>query len=273
MSLFLYTMKINKIALLFCLTLLVGTGLLADFSTDSIAASTPVFRVNKTKSLIYSTSILGIDLLNNYVDRQIIEKPTQADIDALDKDDLLFFDQIAFQPMDQGIKDLSDYTIYFTLGASAALAYDKEYWLDNALVFTEVMLTQSAIGKWTKTLTSRYRPFVYDDDVSLSKKRQRNSQHSFYSMHSSTAFAAATYAYYYYYQKKGASWPVALLVYTPAVATAALRVACANHFVSDVTVGAVMGSAISYFICKLHTKELPVEITFTPTNLGITYRF
>lgn len=258
-------MSLKKITLFFCLTLLVGSSLLAD--------STPVFRVNKTKSLIYSTSVLGIDLLNNYVDPQIINKPTQADVDALDQDDLPFFDQIAFQPMDENIKNLSDYTVYFTLGASVALAYDREYWLDNALVFTEVMLTQSAIAKWTKTLTSRYRPFVYDDSVSLSKKRQRNSQHSFYSMHSSTGFAAATYAYYYYYHKKGASWPVALLVYTPAAATAALRVACANHFVSDVTVGAVMGSAISYFICKLHTEELPVEISFTPSNLGVIYRF
>jgi len=258
-------MKIKKIALLFCLTLLIGTGLFAD--------SNPVFRVNKAKSLIYSTSVLGIDLLNNYVDPKIIEKPTQTDVDELDQDDLPFFDQLAFQPMDQGIKDLSDYTVYFTLGASAALAFDREYWLDNALVFTEVMLTQSAMAKWTKTMTSRFRPFVYDDSVSLSKKRQYNSQHSFYSMHSSTGFAAATYAYYYYYHKKGASWPVALLVYTPAAATAALRVACANHFVSDVTVGAIMGSAISYFICKLHTEELPVEISFTPTNLGITYRF
>ncbi len=237
------------------------------------AESKSIFLVDTTKSLIYSSTMLGLDVLNNYIDPELINKPSQADIDQLNKDDLLFFDQISFQPMSQSIKDFSDYTVYFTIAATGVMAYDSDYWMDNLLVLSEITVTQSALAKWTKTLSSRYRPFVYDSEISLSKKRQYNSQHSFYSMHSSTAFSMATFGYYYYYHKNGASWPVALLLYVPATATAALRVACANHFVSDVTVGAIIGSAISYYICKQHTNSNNLNITLSSNQLGLIYRF
>ncbi|MDO9576407.1 MAG: phosphatase PAP2 family protein [Candidatus Cloacimonadales bacterium] len=234
--------------------------------------SAQVFKVDKKEFLLTVSTALAADLSNNYVDRKLIDKPSVAELSKLDKDDVIFFDRIAFQPYSKKLKDWSDYAAYFTLGATAWIAFDEQYWLDNLMVFSEVMIVQSALTKWTKTLIQRYRPFAYQDDVSIEKKQERNSQHSFYSMHSSTTFAAATFGYYYYSQMYGRNLPAALLLYLPATATAVLRVASANHFPSDVVFGAIAGISVSYFICKLHRSD-KIFVNFGLNSFNLEYRF
>lgn len=237
-----------------------------------ISLSAQVFEVDKRKFLTIGALALAADFSNNFVDQQLINTPSAEELSKLDKDDVIFFDRIAFQSYSQKLKDYSDYTVYFTLGTAALIAFDAQYWLDNLIVYCEVMIVQTAITKWTKTLTHRYRPFVYQDDVTLAKKQQRNSQHSFYSMHTSTAFAAATFGYYYYSQLHGRNLPVALLLYLPASATAVLRVASSNHFPSDVVAGAIVGSSVSYFICKFHRSD-KIFVNFGLSSLDLEYRF
>lgn len=219
-----------------------------------------------------SSTALAADLLNNYADRKIIEKPSFTKLSKLNADDIPFFDRWALQTYSSKLKDVSDYTAYFTVGLAAFYAYDDFYWLDNLMVFSQIMITQSAVTKWTKTLTNRFRPFVYDDSVSIEKKQERNSQHSFYSMHSSTVFAASTFAYFYYFKLHGKNISTAVILYTPSVATAILRVASANHFVSDVVLGAIVGSGISYLICNSYlSNRFKIEISYN--SFGLNYKF
>lgn len=234
--------------------------------------SAQTFEVNKLKSFIFISSALAIDLSNNYFDRQIIEPLSEEEISNLSKDDIPFFDRwIPFSP-DAKLKDWSDYSVYLTIGSTLFLVYDEEYFLDNLIVYGEILISQSAVAKWTKTLTRRKRPFVYDDDVSLRKKQTRNSQHSFYSMHSSTAFSTAVFGYYYYLDNYGSSVPVAILLFGSATATAALRVASAQHFPDDVIMGAIIGSGISYFICKYHHGK-KIKLSFSPNSILLSYKF
>jgi len=216
--------------------------------------------------------MLILDLSNNYFDEKILPELNENDINSLSKNDVPFFDGIAFRPYSAKLKDWSDYTIYLTIGSTVFLVYDKSYFKDNLIVLGEILLTQSAIGKWTKTLTHRKRPFVYDENISLEKKFARNSQHSFYSMHSSTAFAAATFGYYYYLDNYGKNYFIASLLFGSATATAYLRVASANHFPSDVVVGAIVGSGISYLICKYH-HSAKIDWSFGINNIKVSYRF
>jgi PAP2 superfamily len=238
----------------------------------STTLSAQIFKVDKTQFLTVTSGLLAIDLSNNYLDDKFIDKPSAAELASLNKDDVPFFDHIAFQPYSKSLKDWSDYTAIAAIGIATYTTYDHDYWMDNLMVFSEIMLAQSAFAKWIKTFSGRYRPFVYDDDVSLSKKREYNSQHSFFSMHSSTTFAASTFAYYYYSQNFGKNIPTALLIYSPSVATAVLRVASANHFPSDVVAGAVVGSGISYLICKLHRSDA-VIINLGYNNIGLSIRY
>ena len=233
-----------------------------------------IFEVDKVESLIFFSSALTLDLSNNYFDRQLIEVPTSLELDALDKNDVPFFDRIAFQPYSATLKDFSDYTTYLALGSTIYCLYesDRKIFLNNIIIFSEIMIAQSAIAKWTKTFSHRYRPFVYDEDVLDDKKKARNSQHSFYSMHSSTVFAAATSCYYYYFHKFGSNIFVSSLLFGTASATAILRVASAQHFPSDVIVGAVVGSGISYVICKYHQNK-KLKLSFGYDSIDISYRF
>ncbi|MCF7814073.1 MAG: phosphatase PAP2 family protein [Candidatus Cloacimonetes bacterium] len=238
----------------------------------SLHLSSQVFKVDRQKFLLASSTALAADLLNNYVDRKIIEKPTIDELSKLDEKDIPFFDSWALQSYSTKLKDLSDYTAYLTIGLTAFYAYDDYDWLNNLMVFSQIMITQSAVAKWTKTLSHRYRPFVYDDEVSIEKKQERNSQHSLYSMHSSTVFAASTFAYFYYSKFHGKSISTALILYTPSVATAILRVTSANHFVSDVVFGAIVGTGISYFICNSYLSDsFHVEVGYN--SIGLKYKF
>ena len=233
-----------------------------------------IFEVDKVESLIFISSALALDLSNNYFDRQLINKPTELELSTLSKSDVPFFDESGLQPYSAVLKDFSDYAAYLTIGSTLYCLYenDKQVFLDNMIVFGEILIAQSAVGKWTKTLSHRYRPFVYDEDVSYSKKTQRNSQHSFYSMHSSTVFGAATFGYFYYFQNYGHNLLIGSLLFGSASATAILRVASAQHFPSDVIVGALIGSGISYTICKYHqNKKVRLSIGFN--SVDISYKF
>ena len=237
-----------------------------------MSLSAQTFQVDRLKNLtIISTAIL-LDLSNNYFDDILINDFSESEIESLDKEDVLFFDRIAFQPYSQNLKDWSDYTVYFAVGSGLLLAYDKNYFLDNILVYTEILLVQSAVCKWVKTLTRRARPYVYDDDITPEKKQQDNSRHSFYSSHSSTAFSAATFGYYVYRNRYGDNIPIAVLLFGSASATAALRVASANHFPSDVFIGAIMGSGISYLICRMNRSER-FDVELGINSIGINYKF
>ena len=233
-----------------------------------------IFKVDKIESLIFISSALTLDLSNNYFDRQLIEAPTDLELDALDEDDVPFFDRIGFQPYSAILKDFSDYAAYLAIGSTLFCLYenDNEVLLNNLLVFSEIMIAQSAIAKWTKTFSQRYRPYVYDEDVSYDRKKQRNSQHSFYSMHSSTVFAAVTSGYYYYSNNYGHNILIGSLLFGSASATAILRVAAAQHFPSDVIVGAIVGSGISYAICTYHQNK-KLKLSFGFDSVDISYKF
>jgi len=233
-----------------------------------------IFEVDKVESLIFITSALALDLSNNYFDRQLIDKPTEQELNLLNKKSVLSFDRIAFQPFSAKLKDLSDYSAYLTIGSTLYCLYenDKQVLMNNFIILSKIMIAQSAVAKWTKTMSHRFRPFVYDDEISISKKNQRNSQHSFYSMHSSTVFAAAACGYYYYSQNYGHNIFIGSLLFGTASATAIFRVASAQHFPSDVIIGAIVGSGISYSICRYHNnKNVNLSIGFN--SVDISYKF
>ncbi len=233
-----------------------------------------IFEVDRRESMVYLSTALAFDLSNNYFDRQLIDKPSDLELNSLSENNVIIFDRIAFQPYSKKLKLYSDYAAYFNIGATLYAVYedDLDVISDNLFVLSEILITQSAITKWIKTLSHRFRPFVYDEDISLDKKKQRNSQHSFPSMHSSTVFASATYGYYYYSQQNGRNYYMMTVLYGSAAATSILRVASAQHFPSDVVAGAVIGSSISYFICKFHQNK-NISISLNPNKFKISYKF
>ena len=214
------------------------------------------FNVNYLHSFLYLSGIGALDLSNNYFDRHFIKNISEKEIEKISTENVPSFDRYAiYQPYSKKLKSWSDYSVYATIASSIILSYDDNYFKDNLIVFGEILLTQSAVCKWTKTFSRRFRPFVYDKNVSLNLKKSRNARHSFYSMHSSTAFAAATFAYFYQQKKHGGNYYKAFFLFGSATLTSFLRVQSENHFPSDVIIGAIAGSSISYLFCKIHTQN------------------
>ncbi|MFC1887946.1 phosphatase PAP2 family protein [Candidatus Cloacimonadota bacterium] len=224
-----------------------------------------VFQVSKQvfiRDIIYWTCL---DLGNNYAEEIVQKKLQDNEASNLNKNDIPWYDNWISFKYDKDLKKVSDYTYMSLLGTSLALTFHRKNFIENFLVLGEIMVAQSAVGKWVKTISARKRPYVYDTSSN------RKNQNSFYSLHSSGAFAIATYTYYYYSKMHGRNYLLAALLYSGASATAVLRVASAQHFPSDVVAGALAGSLISYLIC--HKYESALKLSLTPGSIAISLNF
>lgn len=126
--------------------------------------------------------------------------------------------------------------------------------LNAALVYSEALAVNLALNSVTKVLFSRPRPSTYrlreagavpDDDWFV----------SFYSGHSSMAFAAAVSGAYLF--AEGTRDPEArYLLWASeiglAAASAGLRVRAGKHYYSDVIVGALVGAGVGIGVPLLH---------------------
>jgi len=114
-----------------------------------------------------------------------------------------------------------------------------------------------AVNNAVKNLLDRPRPFVhYCEPASPGELCTRDAQFSFYSGHTSTAFAAAVtsgqFARMHGYRNAKGIWISGL---TLASVTGVLRMKADKHYLSDILVGAAAGSLAGWFLPKLHAPE------------------
>jgi len=150
-------------------------------------------------------------------------------------------------------------------------------WTDFVLVL-ESLAWNAAIANVVKLAVRRPRPISYvrlregtldpdDTDGSL----------SFYSGHTSTvaSVAASLTTIDFMRRPPGCPRPWVLLASGAAltIATGAMRVAAKRHFVTDVTVGAVMGTAVGLVVPLLHRARTPalpsVEVVPGGATVGL----
>ena len=150
----------------------------------------------------------------------------------------------------------------------------------DMLVIAEAALLTADLNQLVKYTLGRERPFVHrleDDDKSQTKHPSDNNL-SFYSAHTSISFsvvtAAATVATMRGY--KGA--PLVWALGRPLAAfTGYLRIAADRHYLSDVLVGAVLGSAVGVLApLLLHgprdSKGSGMSLSASSNALTLTFR-
>lgn len=143
------------------------------------------------------------------------------------------------------------------------LATSKSEWLTIGTMYTEALLYSYSIKELAKLLVNRTRPFMYSEDYPLNKVEENDWADSFFSGHATLSFAAATFSSYTfcnYFPTSNWKIPVIALSYSLACTTSVLRILSGNHFVTDVLIGAAIGSATGFLIPFLHTLNTTKKI-------------
>jgi membrane-associated phospholipid phosphatase len=177
-----------------------------------------------------------------------------------------------------GAKTISDLlVIAVPLGA---VAYDGivmgsvRATLPDFLLIDEAIAVAGAVGQLTKFVTARQRPYaVYGTWPS-----QGIDDHlSFYSAHTSVAFAAAAAAGRLAQQRDDPYWPWVYGVgFSAAAATGYFRMAADKHWSTDVLMGAATGTAVGLAVPWLHQRRpgpLPIALAVAPRYVGVAGRF
>lgn len=141
----------------------------------------------------------------------------------------------------------------------------------DVAVMVEAILVNGALNEMVKATVGRPRPWVYDRPASDGEVGRASSYTSFYSAHTSAAFAAGiSYAYTYAlrHPEGVGRWFVLGGVLALGSGVGALRVATSAHFPSDVLVGAAAGTAVGVIVPWLHTKARGVNFGVARTDGG-----
>ncbi len=161
-------------------------------------------------------------------------------------------------------------------GGLAAFAAKDGAWRkipEDLLVVAEATVLAADLNQAVKFSVQRERPFVHvlpvADKGGTSQPSDNNL--SFYSGHTTMAFSLATSTAMVATLRGYSLAPVLWAVGLPLAAfTGYLRIAADKHYLSDVLVGAVMGSAFGIVVPWLHRAQVGRMVTVAPMGLGLS---
>jgi membrane-associated phospholipid phosphatase len=125
-------------------------------------------------------------------------------------------------------------------------------------MYLETMILGIALPAYGKGGVQRIRPYAYNPIVPIDKKLTAESKRSFFSGHTTMAFASTVFlstifsTYYPDSKTKPFIWTGSLLL---ASTVGYLRINAGSHFLTDVLVGAIVGTTIGYIIPKIHETD------------------
>lgn len=211
--------------------------------------------------------VIDINLIKN-------KKPVSyQELHKLSRENINSFDRAATYNWSPSSAEWSD-VLLITAIASPLLLFTSSAVRNDAGTFSTMylqnILTTYSISHLPKVIR-RFRPYVYNDLVSDEIRLQPAATHSFFSAHTSEAFASVVFLsttfgkYNPDSNLKPYIWASSLLL---ATATGYLRYTSGNHFPTDIITGAVIGSLVGYLIPLLHENDeknpsnIPAKISF-----------
>ena len=229
------------------------------YSSIPLAAQSP-YRVSWEKESILLLSGSSLSLFGLIKDHGVAPL-TQAEVNTLSRTSVNMFDRSATYQYSATAATASDVLFAVTAAAPLIMFSDKmirDDWQSVGIMYAETWALVGATTILTKSITQRVRPFVYNPAAPLSEKLTVDARKSFFSGHTTGTFASAVFLstvfedYYPHSPLKTYIWIGSLAA---ASATGFLRYEAGAHFPTDIITGAVVGSAIGYFIPWLHRTE------------------
>lgn len=204
---------------------------------------------------------------------------------TFDKSDINSFDRPFMNPYSKAL----DYTATGLEAASLLTplflipAPTQDYW-KLGVEYAETVALAWGAKELAKHCVTRYRPYMYFDGAPQDAIDDGDYKDSFFSGHATLSFAAAgftTYQALTYLPNSPYKWITIGVSYALCTTTAALRLASGNHFMTDVLCGALVGSALGFFIPWVNhfwfepTLDLPepVNLCVLPLGINISIKF
>jgi membrane-associated phospholipid phosphatase len=197
---------------------------------------------------------------------------TLDEVDNLNRDDIFLPDRFVTSNYSPDASHLSDILLYTCMLSPTLLLISKPIRNDIPVIagmYLQSLILGVAFPAFSKGGFQRIRPYAYNPDVPMEIKLRSETKRSFFSGHTTVSFASTVFlssVYSRYYPDSNAKpyiWTGSLLL---ASTVGYLRVAAGSHFLSDVLVGAIIGSAIGYFIPKIHETDETSPEQLMPDN-------
>ncbi|MER2999542.1 phosphatase PAP2 family protein [Pontibacter populi] len=196
---------------------------------------------------------------------------TEAEVNALSKNDVNAFDRFSAGYHSDNAKKVSDFPFYGSFAMPFAMMLNKNVGRKAGQVFVlyvETMAVTGTLFTLANGNTERARPMVYNDEVDMSDRTEANAQNSFFAGHTAATAAATFFAakvFHDFNPESGARpyvWAAAAAV--PAT-VGYLRLKAGKHFLSDNLIGYAVGAASGILIPQLHKKTNNTGISLAPT--------
>jgi membrane-associated phospholipid phosphatase len=147
------------------------------------------------------------------------------------------------------------------------------------MMYAETMALAIILPALGKSAAERNRPYVYNPDAPLDEKLKRDARSSFFSRHTSMAFASGVFlstVYNDYYPHSRSKSRILAGSLLGATAVGVMRYESGMHFPSDIIAGAIVGSVIGYAVPRLHrvnNERVDVVPYWTGSEYGVALRF
>jgi membrane-associated phospholipid phosphatase len=181
-----------------------------------------------------------------------------AELENLSRSSVNRIDRSATYHYSQTDARWSDLLVGFSVASPAGLFFIKDVRLKAgtfSLMYLETILLSTFIPQICKRSVERYRPYSYNPDAPISERTNPDVRRSFFSGHTTSAFASAVFLSTVYSKiHNSGEWKS--LVWTGSLLSATLvsylRYSSGAHFPTDIVTGAIVGTAIGFIVPALH---------------------
>jgi len=216
-----------------------------------------VYEVNWGKEKPILMTIAGIGSADIYLYNRL-EGLTVEEINVLNREDIIGFDRFVTNKRSLSLDKLSDVThlTAFTLPLISLLDNRIRQEAGAVVVMlVETMALNAVLTGLSKVSFRRNRPLIYNPQVPIEDKLAKNGRLSFFSGHTSNSATLSFFTAKIFNDIHPES-PLKPFVWVGAAVLPAVvgyaRVSAGKHFVSDVSVGYIVGAAIGCLIPALH---------------------